>query len=90
MAEVAIVDGPEEAAAAAEWVKARMTELGAVAGDAICGVVGSVDAAMLRFALPDGTCIECWSDNYSALSLRGDAGLIARLAAEYREVRLNG
>lgn len=90
MAEVVLAEGPDEAQAAAKWLQARMIELGAVAGDAISGVAGSVDAAMRSFTLSDGTRLEAWGDNYFALSLRGDSRLIESLAAEYREASANG
>lgn len=90
MAEVDLVREPDEAPAAAEWLKARLVQIGAVAGQSVAGVAGSVDAAMQSDTLPDGATLEVWSDNDTALSLRGDAGLIAALAADYRGAGVHG
>lgn len=90
MAEIDLAESPEEALAAAEWLKAQLAQIGAVAGERLAGVAGSVDAAMQAYTLPDGAIIEVWSDNCTALSLRGDAGLIAALAGDYREVSAYG
>ena len=90
MAEIDLAESPEEALAAAEWLKAQLGQKGAVAGERLTGVARSVDAAMQAYTLPDGAIIEVWSDNCTALSLRGDAGLIAALAADYREASAYG
>ena len=90
MAEIDLAESPEEARTAAEWLKAQLSQMGAVAGEGLAGVAGPVDAAMQAYALPDGAILEVWSDNFTALSLRGDAGLIAALAAEYREASARG
>jgi hypothetical protein len=90
VAEVDLAKSPEEALAAVEWLKARLAQLGAVAGRGLSGVAGSVDAAMQAYTLPDDAILEVWSDNFTALSLRGDAELVAALAAEYREARVHG
>jgi hypothetical protein len=88
--EIDLAESPEEARTAVEWLKAQLAQMGAVAGESFAGVAGSVDAAMQAFTLPDGATLEVWSDNHTALSLRGDAGLIATLAADYREASANG
>jgi hypothetical protein len=88
--EIDLAESPEEALAAVEWLKARLAQMGAVAGQSVAGVAGSVDAAMQAYTLPDGAIFEVWSDNCTALSLRGDAELVAALAAEYREARVHG
>lgn len=90
MAEIDLAESPEEALAAVEWLKAQLAQMGAVAGRSVAGVAGSVDAAMQSYTLPDGATLEVWSDNHTALSLRGDAALIAPLVAEYRETSANG
>jgi len=90
VAEIDLAESPEEARTAVEWLKAQLAQMGAVAGEGLAGVAGSVDAAMQAYALPDGATLEVWSDNYTALSLRGDAGLIAALAADYREASAHG
>jgi len=90
VAEIDLAESPEEALAAAGWLKARLARMGAVAGERLAGVAGSVDAVMQAYTLPDGATIEVWSDNHDALSLRGDAGLIAALAADYREASAHG
>lgn len=90
MAEVTLAGEPVEAPAAVEWLKARMAEMGAVPGEASAGVAGSVEASMRSYMLPDGAIIEVWSDNYTALSLRGDAALVDALAAEYRKAHADG
>jgi hypothetical protein len=90
VAEVDLAKSPEEALAAVEWLKARLAQMGAVAGRGLSGVAGSVDAVMQSYTLPEGATLEVWRDNYTALSLRGDAGLIAALAADYREARGHG
>lgn len=90
MAEVDLVREPDAAPAAAEWLKARMVQMGAVAGESVSGVAGSVDAGMQAYVLPDGAIIEVWSDNVTPLSLRGDPGLIAALAADYRKAQFHG
>lgn len=90
MAEIDLAESPEEALAAVEWLKAQLARMGAVAGRSTAGVAGSVDAAMQSYTLPDGATLEIWSDNYTALSLRGDAVLIAVLATDYREASANG
>lgn len=90
MVEIDLAESPEEAAVAVEWLKARLAQMGAVAGHSVAGVAGSVDAAMQSYTLPEGATLEVWRDNYTALSLRGDAGLIAALAADYREARGHG
>jgi hypothetical protein len=88
--EIDLAESPEEALAAMEWLKAQLAHMGAVAGQSVAGVAGSVDAAMQAYALPDGAILEVWSDNCTALSLRGDAELVAALAAEYRGVSAHG
>lgn len=90
MGEINLAESPEEALAAVEWLKAQLARMGAVAGQSVAGVAGSVDAAMQAYALPDGAILEVCSDNYTALSLRGDAGVIEALAADYREAREHG
>lgn len=90
MVEIDLAESPEEALAAVEWLKARLSQMGAVAGESLAGVAGSVDAAMQAYALPDGGTIEVWSDNCTALSLRGDPALIGALVAEFREARVHG
>ena len=90
MGEIDLAESPEEARTAAEWLKARLAQMGAVAGENLAGVAGSVDAAMQAFTLPDGATLEVWSDNCTALSLRGDADFIAALAADYREASAHG
>ncbi|MBA4045953.1 MAG: hypothetical protein C0471_16265 [Erythrobacter sp.] len=90
MVEIDLAESPEEARTAVEWLKARLVQMGAVAGYSLAGVAGAVDAAMQSYALPDGAAIEVWSDNYTALSLRGDAGVITELVAEYREAKAHG
>jgi hypothetical protein len=90
VAEIDLAESPEEARTAVEWLKAQLAQMGAVAGRGLSGVAGSVDAAMQAYALPDGATLEVWSDNYTALSLRGDPALIAALAADYREARAHG
>lgn len=90
MAEIDLAESPEEALAAVEWLKAQLVRMGAVAGSSVAGVAGSVDAATQSYALPDGATLEVWSYNYTALSLRGDPGLIAALVADYREARAHG
>lgn len=90
MAEEVLAESPEEALAAVEWLKAQLARMGAVAGRSLSGMAGSVDAAMQSYTLPDGTRLEVWSDNYTALSLRGDEGMIAVLVADYREARGHG
>lgn len=44
------------------------------------GVAGSVDAVVDGFRLPSGERIELWSDNYTPLSLRGEADLVRQVA----------
>jgi hypothetical protein len=88
--EIDLAESPEEARTAVEWLKVRLVQMGAVAGHSVAGVAGSVDAATQFYTLPDGAILEVWSDNYTALSLRGDAGMIAALVAEYREASANG
>jgi hypothetical protein len=90
VAEIDLAESPEEALAAVEWLKAQLARMGGVAGQSVAGVAGSVDAAMQAYALPGGGTVEVWSDNYTALSLRGDAGVIEGLAADYREAREHG
>ena len=90
MAEIDLAESPEAARTAVEWLKAQLAQMGAVAGEGLAGVAGSVDAAMQSYTLPDGATLEVWSDNCAALSLRGDAGLIAALAADYREASAHG
>lgn len=90
MVEIGLAESHEEALVAVEWLKARLVQMGAVAGRNVAGVAGSVDAAMQFYTLPDGATLEVWSDNYTALSLRGDAALIVPLVADYREASANG
>jgi hypothetical protein len=90
VAEVELAESPDEALAAAKWLKARLTELSEVPSGGLAGVAGSVNAAIQSFTLPGGACVEVWSDNYTALALRGDPALIAGLAAEYREAKVHG
>jgi histidine ammonia-lyase len=90
VAEIDLAESPGEARTAVEWLKARLAQMGAVAGEGLAGVAGSVDAAMQSYTLPDGATLEVWSDNCAALSLRGDAGLIAALVADYREAKAHG
>lgn len=90
MVEIDLAESPEEALAAVEWLKAQLAQMGAVEGRSASGVAGAVGAAMQAYTLPDGATLEVWSDNHTALSLRGDAGLIATLAADYREASANG
>lgn len=90
MGEIDLAESPEEARTAVEWLKAQLAQMGAVAGESLGGVAGSVDAAMQAYFLPGGATLEVWSDNCTALSLRGDADFIAALAAEYREARVHG
>lgn len=85
MVEIDLAESPGGALAAMEWLKAQLARMGAVAGRSLAGVAGSVDAAMQAYTLPDGAILEVWSDNDTALSLRGDPALIGALAAEYRE-----
>jgi hypothetical protein len=88
--EIDLAESPDEALAAVEWLKAQLARMGAVAGRSVAGVAGSVDAAMQSYTLSDGATLEVWSDNDTALSLRGDAGLIAALVADYREAMAHG
>ena len=90
MVEIALAESPEEALTAAGWLKAQLAFMGAVAGSSAAGVAGSVDAAMQAYILPGGATIEVWSDNDTALSLRGDADMVAALVAEFREARAHG
>jgi hypothetical protein len=90
VAEIDLAESPDEARTAAGWLKAQLAQMGAVAGHSVAGVAGSVDAAMQAYTLPGGAILEVWSDNHTALSLRGDAGVIAALAADYREAREHG
>lgn len=89
MVEIDLAESRDEALAAAGWLKAQLARMGAVAGRSVSGVAGSVDAAMQTYTLPDGAALEVWSDNDTALSLRGDEALVAALVAEYREARLH-
>jgi hypothetical protein len=88
--EIDLAESPEEALVAVEWLKAQLARIGAVAGRSLAGVAGSVDAAMQSYTLPDGATLEVWSDNDTALSLRGDAALIVPLIADYRKASANG
>jgi hypothetical protein len=90
VAEIDLAESPEEALVAVGWLKAQLARMGAVAGRSDAGVAGSVDAAMQLYTLPDGATLEVLSDNYTALSLRGDADLVAALVADYREAGANG
>lgn len=86
MVEIDLAESHGEALAATEWLKTQLAKMGAVTGH---GVAGSVDASLQAYVLPGGGTIEVWSDNHTALSLRGDPALIGRLVAEYREARAN-
>jgi hypothetical protein len=88
--EIDLAESREEALVAVEWLKAQLARMGAVAGRSLAGVAGSVDPAMQSYSLPDGATLEVWSDNYTALSLRGDACLIVPLVADYRKASANG
>lgn len=89
MVEIDLAESHGEALAATEWLETQLAKMGAVAGHGVAGVAGSVDAALQAYVLPGGETIEVWSDNHTALSLRGDPALIGGLVAEYREARAN-
>lgn len=85
-----LAEDPQEAAAALDWLKSRLASKSVIADDITSGVAGSTNIAMLKFNLHDGGTLEVWSDNYYALSLRGEAALVNRLATEYRALGCDG
>jgi hypothetical protein len=68
---VEVVLSEEASPQIAEWLAKRLTDLGGTHGESQSGVADSVDAHWQTWSFPDGEKIEIWSDNYSALSIRG-------------------
>ena len=75
---------------ATHWLESTLTELGAERVGTDEGIAGSVDATWETWRLPDGAKLEVWSDNYTALSIRGEGSLIRRLGSELQEFRDRG
>ena len=90
MIEVPLTENLDEAGEAARWFEKRLKTMGAVPRHSVDGVSGSVEASARVFTLPDGSSVEMWSDNFTALSLRGDEATVKELTTQYREAQANG
>ncbi len=81
MAEIELAADPDPAAIAR--VEAILRAANAKPVQAGEGIAGGVDAAYRTWVMPTGAQVELWSDNYSALSVRGEAGLVDEIAREF-------
>jgi hypothetical protein len=85
---MALAEQPDPAAL--PWLERMLKESGAVSMSVQSGHAGSVDAVWRTWHWPDGEKIEAWSDNYTALNIRGNEARVSDLVRQYRELQADG